>query len=60
MSRVLNVADRYVNGIGTSLSMFEGTPEDGQLALESMQLGDELPAVLSEFKSEFSSIQGYF
>ena len=43
LSRVLNVADRYVSGIGTSLSLFEGTPEDGQQALESLGLGERLP-----------------
>ena len=60
LSRVLNVADRYVKGIGTSTSLFEGTPEDGQLALESIGLGDRLPTVLSEFEHEFSAIQTYF
>lgn len=60
LSRVLNVADRYVKGIGTSINLFEGTPEDGTLALESIGLGDRLPTVLSEFEHEFSSIQAYF
>jgi HD-like signal output (HDOD) protein len=60
LSRVLNVADRYVKGIGTSTSLFEGTPEDGQLALESIGLGDRLPTVLSEFEHEFTAIQTYF
>jgi hypothetical protein len=60
LSRVLNIADRYVRGVGTSLSLFEGTPEDGQLALESLGLGERLPVVLAEFQAEFSTIQGYF
>jgi HD-like signal output (HDOD) protein len=60
LSRVLNIADRYVKGVGTSLSLFEGTPEDGQLALESLGLGDQLPEVLAEFQTEFSAIQSYF
>jgi HD-like signal output (HDOD) protein len=60
LSRVLNIADRYVKGVGTSLSLFEGTPEDGQLALESLGLGDRLPEVLTEFQTEFSAIQSYF
>ena len=60
LSRVLNIADRYVKGAGTSLSLFEGTPEDGQLALESLGLGERLPEVLSEFETEFSTIQSYF
>jgi len=60
LSRVLNIADRYVKGVGTSLSLFEGTPEDGQLALDSLGLGDRLPEVLGEFQTEFSAIQSYF
>ena len=60
LSRVLNVADRYVKGNGTSINLFEGTPQDGQLALESLGLGERLPVVLSEFQAEFSTIQGYF
>ena len=60
LSRVLNIADRYVKGVGTSLSLFEGTPEDGQLALESLSLGERLPEVLTEFQTEFSAIQSYF
>jgi HD-like signal output (HDOD) protein len=60
LSRVLNVADRYVKGNGSSITLFEGTPEDGQLALESVGLGDRLPTVLSEFEHEFAAIQSYF
>ena len=60
LSRVLNASDRYVNGTGTSLSLFEGTPEDGQLALEALGLGERLPMVLADFKNEFSAIQSYF
>ena len=60
LSRVLNVTDRYVKGIGTSINLFDGTPEDGQLAIESLGLDDRLPAVLSEFEQEFSIIKSYF
>ena len=60
LSRILNVADRYVRGTGTSLSLFEGSREDGQQALESLGLGDRLPVVLAEFQTEFSTIQSYF
>lgn len=60
LSRVLNVADRYLSGIGTSLQLFEGSPEDGQIAIESLSLGEKLPTVLSEFESDFSAIKSYF
>jgi len=60
LSRILNVADRYVSGTGTSLHLFENTAEDGQAALESLGLGDDTAAVLSEFEAEFSTIRAYF
>lgn len=60
LSLVLNVADRYVKGTGTSVSLFEGSAEDGQLALDSIGLGERLPNLLTEFQNEFSAIQTYF
>ena len=60
LSRVLNAADRYVKGAGISLALFEGNPEDGKSALESLGLGERVPAILSEFESEFEAIQPYF
>jgi len=60
LSRILNVADRYVKGAGTSLALFEGTPEDGQAAVESLGLGEGLPKILTEFEQEFSIIKAYF
>jgi HD-like signal output (HDOD) protein len=60
LSRVLNIADRYVKGTGTSINLFDGTAEDGKLALDSLGLGERLPIVLSEFQGEFSAIRSYF
>ena len=60
LSRILNVADRYVKGIGASLSLFPGDPEDGRAAIASLELGDRATAVLSEFEQEFSAIKAYF
>lgn len=60
LSRVLHLADRYVKGMGISINLFEGTAEDGQLALESLGLGDRLPLVLGEFEQEFAAIKAYF
>lgn len=40
-----------------TLPWFDGTLEDGQAALESLGLGERLPAVLSDFEKEFSAIK---
>lgn len=60
LSRVLNVADRYVRGTGTSLALFEGSQQDAQQAIDSLGLGDRVPELISEFQTEFSAIQSYF
>ena len=60
LSRILNVSDRYVKGAGVSLALFEGTPEDGQAAVESLRLGEGLPKILGEFEQEFAVIKAYF
>ncbi len=61
LSRILNVADRYVQRMGNSLSVFESDGAEGdEKVLESLGLGDRLPAVLTEFENEFSAIKPYF
>jgi len=60
LSRVLNAADQYVRGMGSSVSLFENQGEEGLAALESLNLGERLPGILTEFDNEFSAIQAYF
>ena len=60
LSRTLHIADRYVKASGTSVSLFEDNSSDGQSALEPLQLGDALPAMLEEFENEFAAIKPYF
>ena len=60
LSRVLNAADQYVRGMGTSVSLFENQGDEGLSALESLSLGERLPGILTEFDNEFSAIQAYF
>jgi len=60
LSRVLNAADQYVRGMGTSVSLFENQGHEGLSALESLSLGERLPGILTEFDNEFSAIQAYF
>jgi len=60
LSRILHVADRYVEGIGTSVTVFEKEATDERSELESLGLGDRLPTVLTEFENEFGAIKPYF
>ncbi len=61
LSRILHAADRYVQRMGNSLSVFEDNTADGdENILESLGLGDRLPTVLAEFENEFAAIKPYF
>ena len=58
LSRVLNAADRFVVALGTSL--YDGMPEDGPSALESLGLGEQLPTLRNEFENQLAAIKPYF
>ena len=60
LSRIINGAVQYVNGIGIAYSLFRGRTEDGHAALEELGLGNRLPTILEEFDNEFSAIKPYF
>lgn len=61
LSRVLNAADRYVQRMGNSLSVFESDEAEGdERVLDTLGLGERLPAILTEFENEFSAIKPYF
>ena len=60
LSRVLNVADAYVQGIGTSISVFETSAREDASLADEFGLGEQLQSVLSEFDSEFGAIKPYF
>lgn len=60
LSIILNAADGYLNSIGTSISLFDGKPKDGQVSVEALGLGERLPAVLTEFEAEFTAMKRYF
>jgi hypothetical protein len=49
-----------LNSTGTSISLFDGKPKDGQVSLESLGLGERLPAMLTEFEAEFTAMKRYF
>lgn len=60
LSRVISVADHYVKGMGTCVSLFENDSSEGPNPLESLGLGERLPGILTEFENEFTAIQAYF
>ena len=60
LSTILNASDGYINGIGTTISLFDGKPKNGQIPLESLSLGERLPSVLTEFDGEFTAMKRYF
>ncbi len=60
LSRILNAADEHVRNMGTFVSLFENQGEGASVALDSLALGERLPGILNEFKSELEAIQPYF
>ncbi len=60
LSTILNAADRYLNDTGTSISLFDGKPKEGQISLEDLGLGERLHSVLTEFEAEFNAMKRYF
>jgi HD-like signal output (HDOD) protein len=60
LSTILNAADGHLNSVGTSIGLFDGKPREGRISLESLGLGERLPAVLTEFEAEFTAMKRYF
>jgi HD-like signal output (HDOD) protein len=60
LSSILNAADGHLTSTGTSISLFDGKPKVGQIALESLGLGERLPPLLTEFEAEFTAMKRYF
>jgi hypothetical protein len=49
-----------LNSVGVSISLFKGEPNDSQVLLESLGLGERLATVLTEFEAEFAAKKRYF
>ena len=60
LSMVLQAADHHVKGIGISVGLFEDQTIYQGPTLKSLGLGDQLPAIISEFENEFAAIKPYF
>ena len=60
LSRVINVADHYLEKMGSTISVYE-TNRDGAPELpDVLGLGIGLAVVLEQFESEFAAIKPYF
>lgn len=60
LSRIINVADQYLEGMGSTVSLYE-TNRDGAPNLKDvLGLGIGLAVVLEEFETEFAAIKPYF
>jgi HD-like signal output (HDOD) protein len=60
LSRVINVADQYLEGMGSTVSVYE-TNRDGLPELpDVLGLGFHLAIVLEQFEAEFGAIKPYF
>jgi HD-like signal output (HDOD) protein len=60
LSRVLFAADRYLQRMGTSVSVFEVNGEGVPDLPDMLGLADQLPALLAQFGAEFTAIKPYF
>jgi len=60
LSRVIFEADQYVQGMGTSISVFEITQAQAPELKDVFGLGDKLQPLLAEFEAEFGAIRAYF
>jgi len=60
LSTILNAADGHLNGVGTSINLYDAKPKNGQVSLESLSLGERLPTVLTDFEGEFNAMKRYF
>jgi HD-like signal output (HDOD) protein len=60
LSRVVHVADQYLEGMGSAVSVYE-TNQGGVPELPDVfELGFGLPAMLEQFEAEFAALKPYF
>jgi HD-like signal output (HDOD) protein len=60
LSRVLNEADRYLQRMGSAVSVFETHGEGVPELPDTLGLADQLPALLADFGAEFTALKPYF
>jgi HD-like signal output (HDOD) protein len=60
LSLVMNVADRYLQRMGTSVSVFETHGEGVPNLPDTLGLAEQLPTVLTAFGTEFLALKPYF
>ncbi len=60
LSLVMNLADRYLQRMGTSASVFERRGEGVPNLPDTLGLADQLPDLLADFGAEFTALKPYF
>jgi HD-like signal output (HDOD) protein len=60
LSAIINIADQYLEGMGSSVSVYETDRSEVPDLPDTLGLGDRLPLILEQFQSEFSSLKPYF
>ncbi|MGH9667923.1 MAG: HDOD domain-containing protein [Bryobacteraceae bacterium] len=61
LSHLLNAANQHINGTGVTISLFTSEADMPRAEiLESLGLGEGLPALLEDFKSEYENLASFF
>ena len=60
LSHVLQAANNYVNASGVSIDIANGLESADPSLVESLGLGDRLPAILEEFTVEYEAMATFF
>lgn len=60
LSTILHVADEHLEKMGTAPCFVSDRPEGEPVSIESLGLGERLPALLTDFENEFNAIKLYF
>ena len=60
LSRVINVADQYLEGMGSTVSIYETSRDEAPNLPDALGLGVGLATILEQFEAEFAAIKPYF
>lgn len=60
LSRIMNVADQYLERVGTCVTVFDSVDPAAPGFPDPLELGDRLPAMMARFENEFAAIKPYF
>ena len=60
LSRIMNVADQYLERVGTCFTVFDSVDLAAPGFPDPLKLGDRLPVMMTRFENEFAAIKPYF